>query len=90
MSTGKVVLGVLAGVATGALLGILFAPEKGSVTRKKIAKKGEDYTDDLKEKFNDFREGISDKFEKVKEDVSEFAHHYKDKAEKEAKSEKAS
>ena len=32
MDSGKVVLGVLAGVAAGAILGILFAPEKGSVT----------------------------------------------------------
>ena len=90
MSAGKVVLGVLAGIATGAVLGILFAPEKGSVTRKKIAKKGEDYVDDLKEKFEDLKDDISEKFEKVKEDVSEFAHHYKVKAEKEAKSEKVS
>ena len=52
MSSGKLLLGVLAGVATGALLGILFAPEKGSVTRKKIAKSSEDYADSLKDKFN--------------------------------------
>ena len=49
MSTGKVLLGVLAGVAAGAMLGILFAPDKGSNTRKKISKKGEDYADAVKE-----------------------------------------
>ncbi|MFZ4398904.1 MAG: YtxH domain-containing protein [Bacteroidales bacterium] len=90
MSAGKVVLGVLAGIATGAVLGILFAPEKGSVTRKKIAKKGEDYVDDLKEKFDDLRDGMAEKFEKVKEDVSEFAHHYKANAENTGKKEKGS
>ena len=41
MNSGKVVLGVLAGLAAGAALGILFAPDKGTATRKKISKKGE-------------------------------------------------
>jgi len=72
MSSGKVLLGLLAGVAAGALLGVLFAPDKGTVTRKKISKKGEDYADSLKEKFDEFLETISDKFEEVKEDVSDF------------------
>ncbi len=36
MSTGKVVLGTLAGIAIGAIAGILLAPEKGSTTRRQI------------------------------------------------------
>jgi len=71
MSSGKVLLGVLAGLAAGALLGILFAPEKGSVTRKKMSKKAEDYADGLKEKFNEFLDNISEKFEDMKEEVSD-------------------
>jgi gas vesicle protein len=73
MSSGKVLLGVLAGAAAGALAGILFAPAKGSKTRKRILKKGEDYSDAVKEKFNDLLEVITEKFEKVIEDVSEYA-----------------
>ena len=64
MKSGKVLLGVLAGVAAGALLGILFAPEKGTSTRKKILGKGEDYADGLKEKFNEFVDSIGEKYGK--------------------------
>jgi len=68
MGSGKLLLGVLAGVAAGAVLGILFAPEKGSETRKKISKKGEDFTDGLKNKFDDFLNNISKKYEDVVEE----------------------
>jgi len=52
MSRGKIILGILAGTAAGALIGILFAPDKGTETRKKIVHKGEEYVDNLKEKVN--------------------------------------
>ncbi len=81
MSTGKVVTAVLAGVATGALLGILFAPDKGSETRKKISKKTSGAVDDLKEKFNDLVNGIADKFESASDEGAELLKKGKDKAE---------
>jgi gas vesicle protein len=73
MSSGKLLLGVLVGIAAGAILGILFAPDKGSETRKKLSIKGEDYADALIEKLNDFVETITDKLKEVTYDVSDFA-----------------
>lgn len=73
MSTGRVLLGVLAGVAAGAALGILFAPDKGSNTRSKIASKSDDYVDNLKGKFNDFLGSITERFDSAVEEGEELA-----------------
>jgi len=82
MSSGKVFLGVLAGAAAGALAGILFAPDKGAKTRKKITRKGEDYLDALKETINEFLDTITEKMEKVKDEVSDYADKKMGKTEK--------
>jgi gas vesicle protein len=81
MSSGKILLGVLAGVAAGALIGVLFAPDKGSVTRKKISKKSDDYADSLKEKFDEFLDSLSVKFDEAKEGVSDLAEQVQGKGE---------
>ena len=86
MSKGIVILGVLAGVAVGAALGILFAPDKGWNTRKRILKKGEDLTEDLRDKFEEFLDSLSAKADEAKEDISDFSEKSKSKS-KEAKKE---
>lgn len=53
MSNGKAILGVLAGMAAGAVLGLLFAPGNGFNTRKKISKKGEDLANALNDKIDE-------------------------------------
>jgi gas vesicle protein len=66
MSSGKVVMGVLAGIAVGALLGVLFAPDKGSETRKKMAEKGGDLADGVKEKLNKLIDELNQKIDEAK------------------------
>lgn len=71
MTNGKAILAVLAGVAAGAALGILFAPDKGSNARKKISKKGEDLADAVNDKIDDrFDELLTAIAGKVKRTVS--------------------
>ena len=53
MKTSNSVLGILGGIGIGVALGVLFAPDKGTETRKKISKKGINLTDDIKLKFDD-------------------------------------
>lgn len=73
MNSGKLLLGVLAGAATGALIGVLLAPHKGTVTRKKISRNSGYLADKVKGKFNEFVDNITEEFTKVKEDVLEYA-----------------
>lgn len=88
MRTEKVLLSVLAGAAAGALAGILFAPHRGTVTRKKITRNSDAFAKGVKEKFNEFIDGITDKFDKVKNEVDDFAEQRmasSDEAKKQAK-----
>lgn len=62
MKTNKTVIGILSGVAVGATLGVLFAPDKGSNTRKKIIKKSTEAKDDLKEKLENIVDSVSGKY----------------------------
>ena len=81
MNSGKVILGVLAGAAAGALLGILFAPDKGSVTRKKISEKGEHYVDIVKDKYDEVIATITEKYDAIKDEVAELTQSSKTKFE---------
>jgi gas vesicle protein len=80
MNSGKTVLGALAGLAVGAALGILFAPDSGVATRKKMAKKGSDYADGLTDQFNDLVDTMTTKFEKLKAEATKMAKDAEAKA----------
>jgi gas vesicle protein len=80
MDMGKVLLGTIAGFAAGVLVGVLFAPHKGGVTRRKLTKKGADYMDDLKDKFDEFVDDMTDKFETLYNQEEELTEKVKDKS----------
>ncbi len=88
MSTTKTLLGFVAGAAVGAALGILFAPDKGTETRRKISEQSNDLADNLKGKFTDLVDGVKDKFSSVKgeaEDVAEKGYSAYNRTKAEAK-----
>ncbi|MFA5814634.1 MAG: YtxH domain-containing protein [Bacteroidales bacterium] len=71
MSKGNVFLDVLTGLAIGVILGVLFAPAKGSETRQKISDKGNEFADTLKKKFDEFIDGLIEKQATVNEETTD-------------------
>lgn len=55
--SGNTLIAFLAGAAAGAILGILYAPEKGEHTRQKLSFQLEKYKDLLQRLVNDFVDG---------------------------------
>ncbi len=88
MRTDKVVLGTLIGIAMGAIAGILLAPEKGSVLRKQIMDKGDDYLNELKSKMDEFADSLTRKIESANRETDRMVDNGKvrfDEVKKEVK-----
>ena len=79
-TTNKILIALGAGAVIGGVLGILFAPDKGVETRKKVADAGSRLTDAVKSKFNKGKEklqelntGIKEKINGLNEKLEELA-----------------
>ena len=70
----QVVGALLIGSAIGGILGILFAPAKGSDTRKQISSTSDDLTNSMKDKFNEFLDDMKTEATKIKKRTSDIVH----------------
>lgn len=61
----KVLVGLLAGLAAGAALGLLFAPEKGSETRDRLSQSLKDLGDSIKDRAADEIDNLTNLKDKV-------------------------
>lgn len=64
--TGNVLLALVTGVAIGVGAGILFAPDKGKNTRKKIKDSVDDTAQKLKQKLETLTEEVKHKTDEVR------------------------
>lgn len=69
MNTVKI---TLAAIAAGAVAGILFAPAKGKVTRRRIAHQATVTADEIKNSFEELSDKVTQTFDTVKSDVMMF------------------
>ena len=60
---------MLISFTAGAILGVLYAPARGSKTRRKIAGIG----NDIKEGWNNITDGINDRIDSIREGVDNMA-----------------
>jgi gas vesicle protein len=73
MKTTKLILGLAAAAVTGAAIGMLLAPEKGSDLQKKIKEGAQDWLDEISKMINNGKEFASDMKSSAEDAINETA-----------------
>lgn len=79
MKTSNVLLGIVAGAAVGAALGVLYAPDKGANTRRKITSRSGEFLGGIKDKANHLVEAVKTPFMQELHDANGKANQAKAK-----------
>jgi gas vesicle protein len=70
MASTKSFLSILAGLAAGAAIGILYAPDKGWKTRARVKKAAANGYEDMKENLGDLGAKVDEKTAEAKETIN--------------------
>ena len=82
-NAAKLLGALLLGAAAGATIGVLFAPDKGSNTRKKLKSKTDEIIDQLSEKIDEAKETMTNLREKAMSTAENVKSRVKDTIEEE-------
>lgn len=70
-STEKMILGLAVGLAVGTALGILYAPDKGKETRRKISDGFDHYRYKIMDALDNLKDKAGHKAEGIAQEISE-------------------
>lgn len=82
MKALKIITTTLGATVIGVAIGILFAPKKGSKTRRNISKRSHKYADHLSDSIDDFLDTVSHSLDSVENETARLAKKGKDQAKK--------